>query len=182
MSLLKKHYIIIVFLQLEALQNRLESSEANMADKLHHLEQAQQLAIEYSMSSGQDSPQPSPTIHRSKSDSCQPSKIPLPVPASPSYGPPTVTLAAGGTSLWGSRNPPVMVKDGSNDDKDGFSAEAVDENDSFLVVDNENKVNENNMVDSESDNHENFVVDSEKQGLKVDTLTAACVSNSERDS
>ena len=58
--------------QLEALQYRIESSEANTADKLRHLEQVQQLAIEYSASSDPSSPQPSPTVNVTKPNSMQP--------------------------------------------------------------------------------------------------------------
>ena len=58
--------------QLEELQNRIEASETNTADKLRHLEQVQNLAIEYSMSSVPGSPQPSPTIAVAETDTISP--------------------------------------------------------------------------------------------------------------
>ena len=120
------------------------------------------------MSSGPGSPQLSPTVQRSKSDSCQPSKIPLPVPTTPVYASPTVTLAASGAHLVESRYPPAKAN-GESAEKEGF-----------LVVDGENNIsNENDTVDSKSDDHGNFVSDSDRQELKVDTLMPASVSNSE---
>ena len=155
-----------VFFQLEALQNRLEASEANTADKLRHLEQVQQLAIEYSMSSGPGSPQPSPTVHRSKSDSHQPSKIPQLVTTYPTCVSPTVTLADSGRShLPESRNSPVIVNGDST------------EMDSFLVVSSVN--DEITAADSESEKLRNSSADTEMPKVKVDTLMPASVSNSE---
>lgn len=78
--------------QLEELQHRIEDSETNTADKLRHLEQVQQLAIEYSMSSTPDSPAQSPTVTVTRSNPSQP---PITLAAiNSSYVPPTLVLGA----------------------------------------------------------------------------------------